>query len=506
LQSSSHLASSFLLQAVHFFVSVAITFLLTPFVINTLGDYYFGLWVLLTTITGYFTLSELGIGSAVQNHLSICLGKGDRTGYKTVFSNAYFLYLLTCILTLLLVTASSCVILIISTKFMEPRLVLAILVISGTNVAVSFLFYPYVAVLASHVRFDIIGLISMFQVTVNALFTVAVLSMGFGLVGMALSSLLVSVSSQWVIKSYARKQDSELTFIKRDINKRELKSLLTYSSKTYLAQLSDVLRFKVDEIVTGAFVSVNLVTHYNVANRLVTVSNDFSKRFLTVLHPVFAQHAGREEEEKLRFLFFFSMKIMAVLSALLYVCLAILGKPFITLWLGVAFHDAYVPVLLLGGAFFVARMQAPAVTLFYATNTHQYFVYLSVCEGLANLGLSLLFVIRYEMGITGVALGTLIPILVSKLLFQPFLAARILKASLKGFYLLLLKVLFTGALIYGLFHGATMNFSVTTYPRIVLYLVVLSVLSVIHLGLVLSRRERDLIVEYLRKRISGVRS
>jgi O-antigen/teichoic acid export membrane protein len=56
--------------------STGIALMLTPFVVHTLGDRSYGLWALVTTLSSYYALLDLGLSGAVTRHLAGALG-GD---------------------------------------------------------------------------------------------------------------------------------------------------------------------------------------------------------------------------------------------------------------------------------------------------------------------------------------------------------------------------------------------------------------------------------------------
>jgi len=61
--------------------------------------------------------------------------------------------------------------------------------------------------------------------------------------------------------------------------------------------------------------------------------------------------------------------------------------------------------------------QSPSVQLLFGISKHKFFAWFNSIEGGANLILSILLARKY--GILGVALGTMIPMLMTKLIIQP---------------------------------------------------------------------------------------
>jgi O-antigen/teichoic acid export membrane protein len=99
------------------------------------------------------------------------------------------------------------------------------------------------------------------------------------------------------------------------------------------------------------------------------------------------------------------------------------GRPFIARWMGVQYLDAYPVLVVLVLAYYLALVQGPAVGLLYGLSRHKYFAVVNSVEGIVNLLLSILLVRRY--GIVGVALGTLIPMVISTAFIQPVYVCRV---------------------------------------------------------------------------------
>lgn len=495
-----HILGSSILQTVNFIVTLAVSFFMTPFLIGQLGEYHYGIWILIGSIVSYFSLSEAGVGSAVQNELSLCAGKGDREGFLGAFSNGLVLHLGVSLIVGFVTALSVVVVLAGGDLFREYRLIAMLLAISGTTLAISYLFLPYGSVLISQVRLDVTAAIAIASTLGTALLTVLVVSRGFGLLGMALAGLSVSLGANLLILVCASRTFPGIRFSRDMVTAKGLKAMVRYGAKTLMIQISDILRFRCDEVVVGSLISIPKVTYYNVANRLATISNEISMKSLAVLNPLFARYAGSADKERLQGLFVLSIKWSGALSAAVFAALVFLGKDFLGLWLGVSFYDSFAPMLLLSAALLVGRMQAPAVSLFYATNTHHYFVYMSLIEGIANLGLSILLVLQFGMGIVGVALGTLIPIVVVKVFVQPHLVARVMGFTVGFYYLLLGRVAGSGILVYGLAYVLAPCPAPVTYVRLLASLPFFLIPFLIHLLLILDRNERSLLMAHFSPR------
>ena len=52
------------------FFTIMSVFVLYPFLVGTLGKEQYGIWLLITAVTGYLTLLHLGIPLATVRHIS----------------------------------------------------------------------------------------------------------------------------------------------------------------------------------------------------------------------------------------------------------------------------------------------------------------------------------------------------------------------------------------------------------------------------------------------------
>jgi len=95
--------------------------------------------------------------------------------------------------------------------------------------------------------------------------------------------------------------------------------------------------------------------------------------------------------------------------------------------MGAQYLDAYPALVVLVVAFYVATAQGPFVSLLFGTSRHKFVALVTSLEAAANLLLSILLVKRF--GMMGVALGTLIPMLVSGAILLPAYACRVAKMN-----------------------------------------------------------------------------
>ena len=75
-------------------ITIAATYLLTPFVIHTLGQEAYGTWTLITAMTGYMNLLALGVPMACVRYLAQHVAEKDPRRINEVIGSCAGLYLL----------------------------------------------------------------------------------------------------------------------------------------------------------------------------------------------------------------------------------------------------------------------------------------------------------------------------------------------------------------------------------------------------------------------------
>jgi O-antigen/teichoic acid export membrane protein len=193
--------------------------------------------------------------------------------------------------------------------------------------------------------------------------------------------------------------------------------LITYGFYALVAQISNILRFNISSIVIAYFINLSAVTHYSIAARLNNYFSQLIFAALGVIRPVFAQYHGRNEIEKIRKTFLQTTRLGVISSTIVSGAIIIFGEPFLRVWMGDKYTDAYIPLVYLISSMTFAAMQIPSTSLLYAIAKHKFFALMNIAEAFVNLMLSIILIQKY--GISGVALATAIPIIVSRIFIYP---------------------------------------------------------------------------------------
>ncbi len=406
-------------------VAVVIGLFIMPFMVHTLGDHLYGMWSLVAVFVGYYGLLDLGLSSAISRYMSAALGAADHEECNRVFNTALRLFI---VLGGAVVIVSGIVAGLAGVFFKNSQDVSifwkAVLIL-GISLALGFPLRVFVGALNSNLRYDVTEVLDLAGLVLRAVLVVAALLLGYQVVGLAWVTLIASVPLLFLYVYFAFK---ELPFLRIDSaywGRKTAKALFSYSSYSLITQLSNILRFQVDAVVVTAVVSLAAVTHYRIAGAMAQYFLGFMIAFMGAFGTVFSRQEGAGNFEAIQKTFLFATKISVCVSSFIGFGLIAWGKPFIERWMGPRYYDAYPCLVALVAGYLLALWQQPSIGLMFGISKHRFLAGLSMAEGIANLGLSILLARSY--GILGVALGTMIPLVASKLLIQPLYVCHIVR-------------------------------------------------------------------------------
>lgn len=402
-----------------------VSLLIIPFVVHALGDRMYGIWTLVATFVGYYGLVELGLSQAITRYLARSLGSLNPEECNRVFNTSLRIYLVLGGVVLLATAVLAWIAPLFCKTAEDASLFWRVILILGVSLALQFPMKVYKGVLEAHLRFDLTAGLDLLTLVIRTVFVVAIISLGYKIVGLAWVTLLTSIPSMALSVYYTHKQLPFLHVNAKYWGMETARTLFSYSAYSFIAHVAYIVRFRVDFLVVAAFLGLTAVTHYSIADKLMQYFIEFLTALLGVFPSLFSRLEGAQDFEGIKRTFFFGTKLAVSTTSFFTFGFIVWGRPFITRWMGPSYADAYpvLVVLTIGLTFFL--WQTASISLLYGTSRHKVLAILNSIEAAANLVLSLVLVRRH--GMVGVALGTTIPITINTLLLIPAYVCRISK-------------------------------------------------------------------------------
>lgn len=411
------------------FIALGTWFLLTPFILHRLGPVIFGLWALVGSVVAYGWLLDLGIAGALIKYIAEYQVKREIANASSLVATALWLY---SALGLTVIALSAAIAPVFPYLFNVPpderETATWLVLLMGLGIGVSIPCATPMAILKGLQRFDLANLISIIGTILSAAATVAVLLLGGGVLGMATVGIFVTLAMQAPVIWLIRRTAPELRFGWRGASRCLVRPVFSFSSSLFVMNLAGRLQTKTDEIIIAAFLPLSAVTPYAIIRRLSEVAQILTDQFMKVLLPLASELHAAEDRARMRSLYITSTRLTLAMFLPVGCILVILAQSILTVWVGAAYAEYSHLVLILTLANCIDASQWPANAVLQGMARHRPLAVMWVGGALANVALSILLVRGF--GLTGVALGTLLPTIVACIGFILPYAMRTLGVSM----------------------------------------------------------------------------
>jgi O-antigen/teichoic acid export membrane protein len=404
-------ATKYLLLA----VNIGLGVFLMPFTLRHLGAAEYGLWMLVASMTYYFQLLDLGYGSGVVRHIAEADARHDLDRVNRIVSTFVIVY---AGLGMAAAVGVAAIIAWIIPRF--PRLhadqiarAQILLALMGARIAVGFPMTVFGAVTTARQRFALNNSVAIAVALVNGAATYLVLSAGYGLVALVAATTAVGLSSYAAYACTARIAMPTLRIRVSAFSRGLVREVTTYSVYLFLIDIAIQIGFNLDNLVIGAVLGTSAVAVYAIALRLADYQRQMCNQFNGLLFPVVVRFDASGRRDALHDLLVDGTRIALTLVVGVTICVVGFGRPLIVQWMGPGFAGSVVPLYVLALTGVVLVGQGPLGNILLGTGRHRLVAVVALLEALVNLALSLVLVRRY--GITGVAVGTALPVLVANL-------------------------------------------------------------------------------------------
>jgi len=413
-------------------VNVFVGIFLSPYILHSLGDEAFGLWILIFSITGYYGLFDLGIRSSIVRYVAKYSATNEHEELNRLVNTALFSYggigVLTMLVTLIVTYCFNSIFRIPAEFVVTARW---LLFMAGIAVSLGFPIGVFSGILEGLQYFYLINTVNVGSTLLRALLIVIALRHGGGLLTVAFITVSLPLLGG-LINAATAFRHLRLRLGSQYLSRSTLRRIAGYSSTTFVIIVSGRLRFKTDALVIGTFMSAAAITYFTIGSRLVDYATDFVHSMAQIFVPMSSQSDALGELKSLRQIFVSGGRMCALAALPISAILIIFGKSVIEIWVGARYVSASYPVLLiLLIPSTLSLMQAASSRVLFGMGKHQMLAKVTLAEGIANLVLSVILVRKF--GIVGDAVGTAIPLCGTVVLFLPYHLCKVLKIRLVSY-------------------------------------------------------------------------
>ena len=390
-------------------LGIAAAYVLTPFVIHTLGAEGYGTWTLIVALTGYINLLALGVPMACVRYLAGPVAKGDTAQMNKVIGTCAGLYLMIGAAAFVIGAALTAVFHVYEIPHGlqgQAGLAYGLMVV---YVSAGFIGLLPEGILFAHLDFVRRNAVRVAGVLVRVALTVGLLKLQASLVVMAtvqIACLVFDFGVSWLI---IRRLYPAVRIRLSSFDRQTVRMILSFSLYVLLLQAGARLTFDTDALVIGAVLGVAAVPFYVVANSLIVYLMEFVVAIAAVVSPMATRLSAEGKLDELRDIFLKWSKVAFSLTLLAGLFLMVLGPEFLGRWIDPSFEEPAGRVLqiLMLSSFLFLPARGVALPILMGLGKPKAPTIAFLVAGFLNVLISL--VLAGPLGLTGVALGTAIP-------------------------------------------------------------------------------------------------
>lgn len=400
-------------------IKILTALIYTPVMLRLLGQSEYGLYQLVSSTVSYLSLLSLGFGSAYVRYHSRYQVKDDREGIARL--NGMFLLVFGIMSGLCLVCGG---VMTANARFVfgegltpeelpRARLLMGILVLS---MAITFPNSVFTCYVTAHEQFVFQKLLNVLQNLLNPFLALPLLLLGYGSVAVvAVSALLTAASFAANVFFSIKRLKMRISF--RGLEFSLLKELWGFTFFIFLTQIIDQVNWSVDKFLLGRMAGTTVVAVYGIGGQI----NSLYIQMSTAVSNVFVPRVNRivaetNDNSELTQLMTKVGRVQFLILGLVITGFAFLGRPFIRLWAGEGYEDAYWVAMLLILPVTIPLIQNLGIEIQRAKNMHQARSVVYVCLAAGNVVLSIVLIRLW--GCVGAAAGTAVAMILGNGLFM----------------------------------------------------------------------------------------
>ncbi|MBA6372138.1 oligosaccharide flippase family protein [Colwellia sp. BRX8-4] len=480
-------------------INIGIGFWMLPFLITNLGSADYALWVLVGSVISSYYILDLGLTQAVTRYVAKHIYRKEYDLANNIINTALLIYsLLAVIIFIIIIFAVFYIAPTLVENAKELRTVQVLFIISGLSLGLEFPSKAFPGIINAYMRFDTIAAVRTLGNIFSAIAIYFYISTGYGVVSLAVIVLLTNVCTTGFFIYYSVSLFSHLEISKNHIYKKDIQEIFHFSKWTFIVDLTNILKSKMDIWFIAAYLSTSAVTVYYVAVRLTDYACQIATQALGITGPIFTKYYAQGELKKLNETLIFFFKLYLIVFALIFTGFYTLGESFLIIWVkGTIDHSiAYQSLIILSLGRLAILSCNPFNSYLMTIKKHKYTAYLSILDTTIAIGLAFILIPLY--GALGAALAFSASVAVIRLIALPIILHRFIKIILAPTFLRAFIFLLYSAVIIVLLESY--KFQITSWSQLIVPSVLIFVLIMLGTFLLFDAYEKRKIYNFIQEK------
>ena len=392
-----------------FAATLAVSFFLTPYLIDSLGKARYDVWCVVESVLAYFTLLDMGVAACLVRYVAKHHVTADREGLNRLASSCLAVFVL---------AGCAAMVLGLPVLFaMSDRLdakaggtgdVLPFMLLMLANLAMSLPLSVFPSILDGLERYPEKSLVRVIFLLIRTAGIVVVVNTQSGLMPLGIVYTVVTFAENVTFAGLCFRYLPGLKFAWVHVDRATLKEVRGYSTDAFLAMLAGRITVQTGAILVGLFLPAGQVTYFATAARLVEYAKTLLRTITATLTPGVSAMEARGDHAGIAKLFLHGTRWMLYLVLPVNIGLWCFGKAFLAKWVGPDFVDGSFPtVAILALTLSLGVAQSVASRILYGLGKLKLFARVALIEAVLNIALTAALILPF--GVEGVAVAVAVP-------------------------------------------------------------------------------------------------
>lgn len=283
-------------------IVLIIVLISTRLVLSALGETDYGIFSLVAGVVGMLAFLQSTLSSASMRFLAYSLGKNDEHYLKRTFNTTLFLHVILGVILVIIMEVGGYFMfkyfLNIPLDRMNAAKIVFHFMVLSTFITV--VFVPYDAVMNSH---EDIFMLSVFDLIGNFIRLGAAIYLTYASTNLLVIYGVFMFISQLVQRGvkmlYSNKKYKECTLNFKNIDKLQIRSILSFSSWRLVGSIASVIADQVRGVIINNFFGVKLNAANGIALQVSSQTNNLSTSLTIAIRPQIIKSEGGSDRERM---------------------------------------------------------------------------------------------------------------------------------------------------------------------------------------------------------------
>jgi O-antigen/teichoic acid export membrane protein len=390
---------------------------LFPFVTHHVGLSQYGLWLLVNGVTVFFLTADFGMGTSVVRYVAEAHAEDDIERMNGVIASTFAFYLG---LGVLAATLFAGCFALFWGAFNIPEADRGVAAQMVALVAIGQLLVGlplgvFRQTLVGLQRMDLVNAIMLGQTVVRVGGVTAVILAGGGILGVVVVEVLAFIIVGATSFVLCHRLQPGLRVRVRRVSVPLLKSMAPYSAQVFVIGIAALAILQTDDAIISLFLPVAAVAIYGGAWRIYQVCRDVAEAVMGAVVPHATRAGAQGRRDVLRDIHVRWTKYSNAVLLALAVPAIVFAEPVLVLWLGDRFAEAGAVAQILVAGMLLNNIHIVGTGLLTGLGRISAYARYQIAWAVGNLIVSVALV--QWLGLRGVALGSVLPLIALEPLF-----------------------------------------------------------------------------------------